>query len=110
MTQFVIETPPVVPLPVASEDTFEPVRHICCIGRNDAGGSIEMGCKWNIEDTCFFRKKPNNLEVSGTYLYPSQTPGAHREVEVFMALKTGGRIIPVDKALGHVFGYGLAPT
>jgi fumarylpyruvate hydrolase len=32
----------------------------------------------------------------------------HHEAEVAVALKSGGRDIPLDKALDHVFGYGLA--
>ncbi|MEI6738433.1 MAG: fumarylacetoacetate hydrolase family protein, partial [Pseudomonadota bacterium] len=37
--------------------------------------------------------------------YPSLTKNYHYEIELVAALKSGGRNIPVDKALEHVFGY-----
>ena len=33
--------------------------------------------------------------------------GRAREIELVVAIGKGGRNIPVDKALGHVFGYGV---
>lgn len=32
----------------------------------------------------------------------------HHEVELVVALKTGGKNIPIDDALGHVFGYAVS--
>ena len=39
--------------------------------------------------------------------YPSLTKDMHHEVELVVALKSGGRNIPVDKALDCVWGYGV---
>ncbi len=108
MTQYAIETPPVVALPVAGQDTVFPVRRIYCIGRNYAAHAIEMGHDPDREDPFFFQKNPDNLDTSGTFPYPPHTSDVHHEAEMLVALKTGGRNIPVDKALDHVFGYGLA--
>ncbi|WP_223423137.1 fumarylacetoacetate hydrolase family protein [Tateyamaria pelophila] len=108
MTQFAIETPPVVTLPVAGQDTLFPVRRVYCIGRNYAAHAIEMGHDPDREDPFFFQKNPNNLDTSGTFPYPPHTSDVHHEAEMLVALKTGGTNIPVEKALDHVFGYGLS--
>jgi len=108
MTQYAIETPPVVALPVAGQDTVFPVRRIYCIGRNYAAHAIEMGHDPDREDPFFFQKNPDNLVPSGTFPYPPHSSDVHHEAEMLVALKTGGRNIPVDAALDHVFGYGLA--
>ena len=39
--------------------------------------------------------------------YPSATKNLHHEMELVVAMKSGGTDIPVDKALDHVFGYGV---
>ena len=43
----------------------------------------------------------------GTAPYPSLTKDMHHEVELVVALKSGGRNIPIDKALDCVWGYGV---
>ncbi|MGJ8604113.1 MAG: fumarylacetoacetate hydrolase family protein [Marivita sp.] len=108
MTQYAIETPPVVTLPVAGEDTVFPVRRIYCIGRNYAAHAIEMGHDPDREDPFFFQKNPDNLNASGVFPYPPHTSDVHHEAEMLVALRSGGKNIPVDTALDHVFGYGLA--
>ncbi len=108
MTQYAIETPPVVAIPVAGQDTLFPVRRIYCIGRNYAAHAIEMGHDPDREDPFFFQKNPNNLTTSDTFPYPPHTSDVHHEAEMLVALKTGGTNIPVESALDHVFGYGLA--
>ena len=108
MPQYAIETPPVVGLPVAGQDTLFPVRRIYCIGRNYAAHAIEMGHDPDREDPFFFQKNSNNLDPSGTFPYPPHTSDVHHEAEMLVALKSGGTNIPVESALDHVFGYGLA--
>ncbi|WP_439122322.1 fumarylacetoacetate hydrolase family protein [Marivita sp.] len=108
MTQYAIETPPVVAIPVAGQDTLFPVRRIYCIGRNYAAHAIEMGHDPDREDPFFFQKNPDNLDTSGTFPYPPHTSDVHHEAEMLVALKSGGKNISVDNALDHVFGYGLA--
>lgn len=108
MTQYAIETPPIVALPVAGQDTLFPVRRIYCIGRNYAAHAIEMGHDPDREDPFFFQKNPNNLNTSDAFPYPPHTSDVHHEAEMLVALKTGGTNIPLSSALDNVFGYGLA--
>ena len=39
--------------------------------------------------------------------YPPLTKDMHHEVELVVALKSGGRNIPFDKALDCIYGYGV---
>lgn len=108
MTEYVIETPPIVALPVTGSDAKFPVRRVYCIGRNYAAHAIEMGHDPDREDPFFFQKNPNNLDVSGEFPYPPKSSDVHHEAEMIVALKSGGTNISLDDALSHVFGYGLS--
>ena len=108
MTDHVIETPPIVALPVAGRDARFPVRRVYCIGRNYAAHAIEMGHDPDREPPFFFQKNPNNLDPSGEFPYPPHTSDVHHEAELAVMLKSGGTDIPVEGALEHVYGYALA--
>jgi fumarylpyruvate hydrolase len=107
MTTYAITPPDQVTLPVAGSDAVFPVRRVYCIGRNYAAHAIEMGHDPNREPPFFFQKNPNNLYVGDTFPYPEQTKDVHHEIEMVVALKSGGKNIPVDQALDHVWGYGV---
>ncbi len=108
MTDFVIETPPVVALPVAGSAARFPVRRVYCIGRNYAAHAVEMGGDPDREPPFFFQKNADNLDPSGEFPYPPHSSDVHHEVEMAVALKSGGTNIPLDRALDHVFGYGVS--
>jgi fumarylpyruvate hydrolase len=108
MSEYVIETPPVVGVPVAGLDAMFPVRRVYCIGRNYAAHAVEMGHDPDREPPFFFQKNPNNLDPSGEFPYPPHSSDVHHETEMLVALKSGGVNIPLDQALDHVFGYGLS--
>ena len=100
--------PPAVPvLPVLGTQATFPVRRIYCIGRNYAAHAIEMGHDPDREPPFFFQKNPDNIDISGRFPYPVKTGDVHHEIELVVALKTGGTNIPVEGALDHVFGYGV---
>lgn len=107
MTRFVIPPPAPVHLPVAGTDARFPVRRVYCIGRNYAAHVVEMGGDPDREPPFFFQKNPDNLDASGRFPYPSLSSDVHHEAEIAVFLKSGGRDIPVDTALDHVFGYAL---
>ena len=107
MPNYAIETPRVVALPVSGTDATFPVRRVYCIGRNYAAHAIEMGHDPDREPPFFFQKNPDNLDASGEFPYPPQSSDVHFEVEMVVALKSGGANIPVGEALDHVWGYGL---
>lgn len=107
MADFVIPAPPVPSIPVSGGGAF-PVRRVYCIGRNYAAHAIEMGHDPNRESPFFFQKNPNNLDSTGEFPYPPHSKDVHHEVELVVALKSGGTNIPLDQALGHVYGYAVA--
>ncbi len=108
MPNFAIECPPVVALPVVGSDALFPVRRVYCIGRNYAAHAIEMGHDPDREDPFFFQKNPDNLDTSGEFPYPPKSSDVHHEVEMAVMLKSGGRNIPVEKALDCVYGYAAS--
>ncbi|MEK9671821.1 MAG: fumarylacetoacetate hydrolase family protein [Rhodospirillaceae bacterium] len=105
---YVIPEPPRPALPVAgTKDTF-PVRRIYCVGRNYAEHAIEMGHDPNREPPFFFQKSPENLLVGGgNFPYPVKSNDVHWELELVLALKTGGTDIPAAKALDYIYGYAV---
>jgi len=107
MPSLVVNPPPAVTLPVAGSDQVFPVRRVYCIGRNYAAHAIEMGHDPNREPPFFFQKNPDNLYVGDTFPYPAQTKDVHHEIELVVALKSGGTNIPVASALDHVWGYAV---
>lgn len=108
MTQYVIEAPQTVELPVVGTDATFPVRRVYCIGRNYAAHAVEMGHDPDREPPFFFQKNPNNLCTVGDFPYPDKTADVHHEMEMAVLLKSGGTNIPVDKALDLVYGYALS--
>lgn len=108
MPAFVFEPPAPPALPVRGSEALFPVRRVYCVGRNYAAHTIEMGGDPDREEPFFFQKNPDSLDVSGEFPYPPKSTDVHHEVEMLVALGSGGREIPVETALGHVFGYGVA--
>jgi len=95
-------------LPIRDSDKVFPVHRIYCVGRNYAEHAIEMGHDPSREAPFFFQKNPDTLVPSGgTFPYPDASKDVHHELEMVVALKSGGKDIAQDKALGHVFGYAV---
>jgi fumarylpyruvate hydrolase len=67
-----------------------------------------MGHDPNRETPFFFQKNPDNLDTSGTFPYPVKSSDVHHEIELAVALRSGGSNIPVSAALEHVYGYAVA--
>ena len=107
MMNYVIEPAQQVSLPVRGGNAVFPVRRIYCIGRNYADHAIEMGHDPDKEPPFFFQKNAENVDTSGEFPYPPQTSDVHFEMEMIVALKSGGVDIREEDALDHVFGYGL---
>ncbi len=107
MTQAYVFAPAAVPtLPVEGSTALFPVHRIYCVGRNFADHAIEMGHDPDKEPPFFFQKNPDTLVAPADgFPYPSASTDVHHEIELVVALKSGGSDIPVEKALDCVFGY-----
>lgn len=104
----VIPAPKQTTIPVVGGDAVFPVRRVYCVGRNYADHAIEMGHDPSREPPFFFQKNPDNLLPSGQdFPYPSLSSDVHHEVELVVALKSGGTDIPAEKALDCIYGYAV---
>jgi len=107
-SRYIFAPHPLPALPVRGSDKVFPVHRIYCVGRNYAEHAIEMGHDPNREAPFFFQKNPDTLVLSGgTFPYPDASKDVHHELEMVVALKSGGKDIQQDKALSHVFGYAV---
>jgi len=107
-SDYVIPAPAVPSLAVRGSDRRFPVHRIYCVGRNYAAHAIEMGHDPDREPPFFFQKSPDTLLPGGSeFPYPDKTEDLHYELELVVALKSGGRNIPEAKALECVFGYAV---
>lgn len=105
---YIFPPPKQIGLPVQGNDKLFPVHRIYCVGRNYAAHAIEMGHDPDREDPFFFQKNPDNLVLNGgDFPYPPRSEDVHHEIELVVALAKGGTNIPVERALDHVFGYGV---
>ncbi len=107
MPRYVISPPAQAAAPIRGSDALFPVRRIYCIGRNYAAHAIEMGHDPDREPPFFFQKNPDNIDASGRFAYPPQSADVHHEVEMVVALRSGGADIAPERALEHVWGYGV---
>jgi fumarylpyruvate hydrolase len=85
-----------------------PVRRIYCVGQNYAEHTREMGGDPARQTPFFFTKPADAVVDSGAVLpFPTQTVDLHHEVELVLALHSGGSDIAVDDATRHIFGYAV---
>src|SRR4030095_4343219 len=107
-SEYVIDIGPRPSLPVAGSERRFPVGRIFCVGRNYAEHAREMGHDPDREPPFFFMKAPSSIVQSGaTIEYPVATKDVHHEIEMVVAIGKGGKTIPVERALDHVWGYAV---
>ncbi|MFL5331707.1 MAG: fumarylacetoacetate hydrolase family protein [Geminicoccaceae bacterium] len=105
--RYVIPPPAAMAIPVAGTEALFPVRRVFCVGRNYADHAREMGQDPDREEPFFFMKPADALVTDGRFPYPPGTRDVHHEIELVVALGQGGRGIAVERALDHVWGYGV---
>ena len=108
---FVVPATPTMSVPVAGQDGQFPVRRVYCVGRNYEEHAKEMG--FTGREPPFFFLKPADAVVyvpagtTGTIPYPSLTKNLHHEVELVVAIGTGGKDIKAADAMKHIYGYAI---
>jgi fumarylpyruvate hydrolase len=106
-TNYVFPPAAIPALPVAGSDQVFPVRRLYCVGRNYAEHAIEMGHDPDREPPFFFQKNPDSLVLDGRFPYPPGTSDVHFEIELVVALRSGGSDIPAERAMDCVYGYAV---
>jgi len=105
---YVVPAPEQATVPVDGSDALFPVRRIYCVGRNYAEHAREMGFDPDREPPFFFMKPADAIVGDKAEIpYPAKTEDFHYEIELVVAIGTGGRDIAVEDALSHVFGYAV---
>ena len=107
MSNLVIPAPKQITIPIQGSDQEFPVRRIYCIGRNYAAHTIEMGFDPDKEPPFFFQKNTDNIDTTGEFPYPPESKDVHYELELIVALKSGGSNISEDDAYNHIYGFGI---
>jgi len=106
--RYAIDFPEPITLPVAESNQQFPVGRIYCVGRNYAEHAREMGHDPDREPPFFFMKPADAIVASGSTIpYPQITKDLHHEIAMVVAIGKGSADIPVEKALEHVFSYGV---
>jgi fumarylpyruvate hydrolase len=98
---------PLATLPIQGLDKVFPIHRIYCVGRNYADHAVEMGHDPNKEPPFFFQKNADNVTTDGKFPYPPASTDVHFEIELVVALKSGGVDIQPADAMQHVFGYAV---
>jgi fumarylpyruvate hydrolase len=105
---YVIAPPAPVTLPVEGEDTVFPVARVFCVGRNYADHAVEMGHDPDREPPFFFMKPATAVVPNGGRLpFPVATDDLHHEIELVVAIGSGGSDIAAERALEQIFGYAV---
>ena len=108
---YVFNPAPVVAVPVVGSAALFPVHRIYCVGRNYEEHAKEMG--FTGREPHFFFLKPSDALVvvnageTATLPYPSLTHNFHHEIELVVAIGTGGKNIKAADAFKHIFGYAV---
>jgi len=104
-------TPAIPSVPVVGRAERFPVHRIYCVGRNYVEHAKEMG--FTGREPPFFFLKPADAVVpvaageTGTMAYPTLTKDLHHEIELVVAIGTGGKNIKAADAQKHIFGYAV---
>ncbi|MAK93408.1 MAG: fumarylacetoacetate hydrolase, partial [Gammaproteobacteria bacterium] len=93
---------------IQDSDLRFPVRRIYCVGQNYRDHVKEMGGDPKSSAPVFFSKPADAVVPSGSRIaYPSATGNLHYEVELVVALKSGGSELNAHRALECIYGYAV---
>jgi fumarylpyruvate hydrolase len=108
---YVFTPAPAASVPVVGRAERFPVHRVYCVGRNYEEHAKEMG--FTGREPPFFFLKPADTVVpvpageTGTMAYPSLTSNLHHEIELVVAIGTGGKNIKAADAHKHIYGYAV---
>ena len=93
-------------LSIADVEGRFPVHRIYCVGQNYREHAREMGGTGR-EPPFFFAKPADAITQASSVPYPPMTANLHHEVELVVAIGSGGRDVDPAAARSLVFGYAV---
>jgi len=108
---YAFSPPAIVSVPIFGTADRFPVHRIYCVGRNYEEHAKEMG--FTGREPPFFFNKPADAvlaveaDATASMPYPSLTHNLHHEIELVVAIGTGGKNIKAIDAEQHIFGYAV---
>ncbi len=108
---YVFAPPAITSVPVVGSTQRFAVHRIYCVGRNYEEHAKEMG--FTGREAPFFFLKPASAIVvvdagsTAQMPYPSLTKNLHHEIELVVAIGTGGKNIAAADAFKHIYGYAV---
>ncbi|MDM0018978.1 fumarylacetoacetate hydrolase family protein [Variovorax saccharolyticus] len=102
---------PAPTLPIVGSSQRFSVHRVYCVGRNYEDHAKEMGFTGR-EPPFFFLKPADALLAvpegeTGRMPFPTLTKNLHHEIELVVAIGSGGRGIKAADAMKHVWGYAV---
>ncbi|MGB1189520.1 MAG: fumarylacetoacetate hydrolase family protein [Pseudomonadales bacterium] len=105
---YCFEPQPQVSVPIIGSDQRFPVHRIFCVGRNYHAHAAEMGVTVDksTAQPFYFNKHPSAIvETGSTLAYPPETANYHYEMELVVALGSGGFRLGAEQADELILGY-----
>jgi fumarylpyruvate hydrolase len=108
---FVFTPPALTSVAVTGQPARFPVHRVYCVGRNYEDHAKEMGHTGR--EPPFFFMKPADAVLAAEagqtadMPYPTLTANLHHEVELVVAIGTGGSHIAAADAHSHIYGYAV---
>ncbi len=85
-----------------------PIGKILCIGRNYVDHIKELGNETPAAPVIFMKPASSVIGDGGTIVIPLYSGDCHHEAELALLIGREGKDIPLEQALEHVAGYGVA--
>ncbi|HQW82219.1 MAG TPA: fumarylacetoacetate hydrolase family protein [Pseudomonadota bacterium] len=106
--RYAVPAAPVTSIPISGTDARFPVHRIYCIGRNYEEHAREMNATVALDAPVFFMKPSDAVVTDGADVpFPSATNDLHHEVELVLALHSGGRNLDTAVARAAIYGYAV---
>lgn len=94
-------------LTIAGDERMFPIRQVYCIGRNYADHAAEMGFEATPESPFYFLKPAECVTQKPVVPFAVGTQKLQHEVELVVALKSGGRGLTPEQAQAAIAGYAV---